>query len=224
MHRWNVYTTFAEAAKKAADFLADNIADCIQNKGICHVILPGGNTPVPSLEILAEKSLPWDKVHWYMGDERCLPQAHAERNDLMVEKHLWSRISKTNIHRIPAELGPDKGAELYREEIKSIDVFDIAFIGMGEDGHTASLFPGHEALKDNRSVIPVYDSPKPPPERVSLSLETLKKTKVKIVLVAGKAKSAVVAMIKSGEPLPINSIGDIDWIVDEDANTNATMS
>lgn len=218
MHQWNVYNTFEEAAKKAADFLADNIEDCIQNKGICHVILPGGNTPVSSLEQLAEKSLSWDKVHWYMGDERCYPQGHSERNDLMVENHLWSRISATNIHRIPAELGAEKGAELYRKEITSIGFFDIAFLGMGEDGHTASLFPGHVALEDNRSVIPVYDSPKLPSERVSLSRDTLSKTKNKIVLVSGNAKAAVITLIKAGEQLPINSIGDIHWFIDEDSN------
>ena len=217
MHQWNVYKTFEEAAKKAADFLAASIEDCLQAKGVCHVILPGGNTPVPTLELLAEKSLSWDKIHWYMGDERCYPQGHSERNDLMVENHLWSHISQTNIHRMPAELGAEKGAELYRNEIKAINNFDIAFLGMGEDGHTASLFPNHIALEDERSVIPVYDSPKPPSDRVSLSRKTLNKTLIKIVLVGGNSKSGVIAKIKDGENLPINTIGDIHWFVDEAA-------
>lgn len=222
MHKWFVYKEFNEAAKEAAEFLAKNIEECIETNGVCHVILPGGNTPVPSLELLAKKSLPWSKVHWYLGDERCCPQGHADRNDLMLDKHLWSRISQTNIHRMFAELGAEKAAELYREEMKSIEAFDVAFLGMGEDGHTASLFPDHEALEDNRSVIPVYNSPKPPPERVSLSTETLRKTKVKIVLVSGKEKATVVSRIKKGESLPINSIGDIHWFIDEAANAVAT--
>lgn len=219
MHKWLVYKAFDESAKKAADFLAECIEKCIDGKGQCHVILPGGNTPVPSLEILAEMSLPWEKVHWYLGDERCCPQGHSDRNDLMLDNHLWSRISKTNIHRIPAELGAEKAAELYREEIKSIESFDVAFLGMGEDGHTASLFPNHEALDDNRSVIPVFHSPKLPPERVSLSVDTLRKTKIKIVLASGKEKAIVIDMIKKDNPLPINSIGDIHWFIDEAANT-----
>lgn len=217
MHQWNVYKKFEEAAKQAADFLAASIEDCLQDKGVCHVILPGGNTPVLTLELLAEKSLSWNKIHWYMGDERCYPQGHSERNDLMVDNHLWSRISKTNIHLMPAELGAEKGAELYRNEIKVINNFDIAFLGMGEDGHTASLFPNHLALKDERSVIPVYDSPKPPSDRVSLSRNTLTKTKIKIVLAVGHSKSDVIAKIKAGENLPINTIGDIYWFVDEAA-------
>ena len=225
MHQWNVYSSFDKAASQAADFLAANIQNCIQDKGVCHVILPGGNTPIQSLEQLADKSLPWDKVHWYLGDERCLPQGDAERNDLMLDKHLWSRISRlstTNIHRIAAELGAEKGAQLYREEIKSIEIFDIAFLGMGEDGHTASLFPSHDALADDRSVIPVYHSPKPPSARVSLSLATLLKTKLKVVLVGGKEKAPIIAKIKANERLPINSIGDIHWFVDEAATINHT--
>lgn len=221
MHKWLVYKSFQEAANKTADFLAECIGKYIDEKGQCHVILPGGNTPILSLEILAEKSLPWGKVHWYPGDERCCPRGHADRNDLMLDNHLWSRISKTNVHRMSAELGAENGAELYREEIKLIETFDIAFLGMGEDGHTASLFPNHDALADQRSVIPVFNSPKPPPERVSLSIDTLRKTKTKIVLVSGKEKAAVINTIKQNNPLPINSIGDIYWFIDEAANTNS---
>ena len=224
MHQWNVYQTFDQAAKKAADFIADNIKKCIQEQGICCVILPGGHTPVTSLKLLAKKTLAWDKVHWYLGDERCCPQGDKERNDLMLDKHLWSRISQTNIHRIPAELGPDKAAEFYREEIKLINTFDIAFLGMGEDGHTASLFPNHQALDDTRSVIPVYDSPKPPAERVSLSIETLRKTKIRVVLVGGKTKTSVISKIKADVALPINCIGDIHWFIDEDASSIAKTS
>jgi 6-phosphogluconolactonase len=219
MHKWFVYKEFDKAAKMAADYLAESIETCIKEKGICHVILPGGNTPVTSLELLSEKSLSWDKVHWYLGDERCYPQGHSERNDLMLDNHLWSRILPTHIHRIPAELGAEIAAELYREEIKSVDTFDIAFLGMGEDGHTASLFPHNNALEDNRSVVPVYHSPKPPGDRVSLSINTLRNTKNKVVLVGGDAKTPVITKIKADEGLPINCIGDIHWFIDEAANT-----
>lgn len=217
MHQWNIYTTFNEASQQAADFLALQIERCIQSKDICHVILPGGNTPVESLRMLAEKKLDWEKVHWYLGDERCLPQGDSERNDLMLEKTLWSKLADTHVHRIAAELGAEQAAALYRDEIKEINEFDIAYLGMGEDGHTASLFPEHEALQDHRPVIPVYHSPKPPSDRVSLSLDTLAKTKCKIVLVSGQSKAAILTQIKAGDKLPINSIGDIDWFVDKAA-------
>lgn len=219
MHQWNIYSNFNEASMQAADFLAQKIEHYIDLNGVCHVILPGGNTPVDSLRMLAEKSLDWDKVHWYLGDERCLPKGDSERNDLMLQNTLWSKMDKTHVHRIAAELGVEEAAMKYRKEIKDINQFDIAYLGMGEDGHTASLFPEHEALADSRSVIPVYHSPKPPSDRVSLSLETLAKTKIKIVLVSGKSKAPVISQIKVGDTLPINSIGDIHWFIDEDATS-----
>jgi 6-phosphogluconolactonase len=217
MHKWYVYSKLDDASKAAADFIADNIEKNIHKKGVCHVILPGGNTPANCLGYLAEKELSWDKVHWYLGDERCYPQGHVERNDVMLDNYLWSRISNTNINRIPVELGAEEAAEVYRELILSIDSFDIAFLGLGEDGHTASLFPESKALHDKRSVVPVYDSPKTPQERVTLSINTFRNSQCRVVLASGTAKSDVISRIRKGEQLPINCLGDIRWFVDEAA-------
>ncbi len=223
MHKWFIYKEFEQAAKSAADYLADNIASTIQTKGVCHVVLPGGNTPKSCLAYLSEKTVSWGKVHWYLGDERCLPEGHRERNDVMLGEYFWSRLPDTNIHTIPAELGAESAAKAYRKIVNSIDHFDIAFLGMGEDGHTASLFPGNKALNDTRTVVPVYDSPKPPAERVSLSIETLKKAKNRIVLAGGAGKAPVIERIKSGQLLPINCIGEINWYVDE-ASVSANVT
>lgn len=217
MHEWHVYSEFEDASKAAADFLANKIESCIKQKGICHVILPGGNSPKSCLGYLATKPLAWKHVHWYLGDERCYPQEHPDRNDVMLQKNLWSLISDTNIHIIPAELGAEEAAALYRNVISSVEYFDIAFLGIGEDGHTASLFPGNEALHDTRSVIPVHHSPKPPSERVSLSVTTLRNAHCRLVLAGGSAKASIIAMIKNGAALPINSLGDIQWYLDEAA-------
>jgi len=219
MHEWHIYPDFTEASKQTAEFLAEKIQHVIDEKGACHIILPGGNTPAESLGYLATKSLDWDKIHWYLGDERCLPSLDPERNDLMLYNNLWSKIGSTHIYRIPTELGAKEAAAIYRNVIKDIERFDIAYLGMGEDGHTASLFPQHEALDDHRSVIPVSHSPKPPSDRVSLSLVTLSKAKIKIVLVSGQNKAGVIKRIKEGESLPVNRIGDINWFIDEAANT-----
>jgi 6-phosphogluconolactonase len=223
MHKWHVYPEFDDASKSAADFIAGNIEKKLQENDICRVILPGGNTPAICLSYLSEKELPWDKVHWYLGDERCYPRDHAERNDVMLEKYLWSRISSTNVNNIPAELGAEEAAEVYREVINSVNSFDIAFLGLGEDGHTASLFPDNEALNDIRSVIPVYNSPKAPEDRVSLSLNTLRKAECRVVLTGGTAKADVISRIKRGEQLPINRLGDINWYVDEAALSETTL-
>lgn len=217
MHKWNVYKEFDEASKAAANFIATNIKECIHDKGICHVVLSGGNTPARCLNYLATKSIVWEKVHWYLADERCYPKGHAERNDLMLQNNLWSLISAANIHVMPAEQGAQQATIVYRDTIKAIDNFDIAFLGVGEDGHTASLFPGNAALDDLNSVVAVFNSPKAPDERVSLSIETLRNTSCRLVLAGGEGKAPIISRIKSGELLPINSLGDISWFVDEAA-------
>ncbi|MCK4587837.1 MAG: 6-phosphogluconolactonase [Gammaproteobacteria bacterium] len=222
MHEWFVYSEFDDASKAAADFIAEQIESSIKKKGVCHVILPGGNTPAQCLGYLANKKLPWNQVHWYLGDERCYPSGHVDRNDNMLQNNLWSKIPNAIIHRIPAELGAEEAAKIYRKVISDVDYFDIAFLGMGEDGHTASLFPDNEALHDSRSVIPVKNSPKVPSERVSLSMETLRKAGCRIVLTGGFGKADVITRIKKGELLPINSLGDINWYVDEAAVSTST--
>lgn len=223
MHKWFIYDEFDAVSKAAAEFLAKEIEACLRNKNICHVILPGGNTPATCLRYLANKKLPWEKIHWYLGDERCFPRGHADRNDVMLDKNFWSLLSITNIHLIPAELGAEKAAEHYREEIATVDHFDIAFLGIGEDGHTASLFPENQALGDSRSVIPVYHSPKPPSDRVSLSLQTLRNAHCKVVLASGLSKASIIERIKNGESFPINCIGDINWFIDQDALSLVTI-
>lgn len=220
MHKWNVYKEFDEASKAAADFLASKISDCIEKNAVCHVALSGGNTPARCLNNLATNSISWEKVHWYLADERCYPEGHEERNDLMLRKNLWSLISDTNIHIIPAELGAEEAAAKYRDIVSSIEYIDIIFLGIGEDGHTASLFPDNKALLDSRTVVPVYDSPKRPNERVSLSINMIKKSPCKVVLAGGDSKAAIISRVKNGEPLPVNSVGSINWYMDEAAQLN----
>jgi len=214
MHKWFVFKKFEQAAQAAADFIAETIEITLEQSGRCHVALSGGNTPKYCLTCLAAKNLSWHKVHWYLGDEHCLPVGHVERNDVMLDKYLWSQISDTHIHRIRTEQGAETAAALYREVISDIGHFDIVFLGVGEDGHTASLFPDNAALSDKYSVVPVYNAPKSPSERVSLSAETLKKSSNRIILAGGKEKASIIKRIKVGEMLPVNSVGDIHWYID----------
>ena len=215
MHSWHIYSEFEQASKAAADFLVEHIKKNIRKKDSCHVVLPGGKSPARCLSYLLQAALPWHKIHWYLGDERCYPAGHAERNDVMLQNNLWSHIDKPVIHRIPAEQGAEAAAAIYREEISVIKKFDIVFLGMGEDGHTASLFPHNAALEDTRSVVPVYNSPKAPDSRVSLSINTLRKAQCRMVLTGGVEKADVIKQIKEKAPLPVNCIGDINWFIDE---------
>ncbi len=215
MHHWTLYSSLDSAAKGAADFIAKQIAVSIAARGVCHMIVPGGNTPAGCFAALAEHSLPWEQLHCYPGDERCYEVGHSGRNDVMIRTHLLSRLPAIHFHPIPAELGAEQAAKKYRTVVDAIDAFDIAFVGMGEDGHTASLFPGHPALAETASVVAVHDAPKPPADRVSLTLPQLREARSRVVLAGGASKAATMARICAGEPLPVNLIGDIHWFVDE---------
>lgn len=217
MHKWYVYKDLNQASKEAARFLAEEIKKSVKERGLCHVVLPGGNSPELCLQYLSEMVLPWDKIHWYPGDERVLPEGDSERNDVMLRKNLWSKIPAGVFHTIPTEVGIEKSIDLFENEIKDLHDIDIAFLGMGEDGHTASLFPDNDALNDDRDIVPVFNSPKPPEERVSFGINKLSKARVRMVLAAGKSKSKILSRIKLGDKLPINRIGNINWFVDEAA-------
>jgi len=217
MHEWKIFSCISEASRAAADFIAEQIELAISLRDVCYVLLPGGVTPVVCLRKLSEKNIPWEKVHWYLGDERCVAKSHASRNDLMLEINFWSRIPNANKYSIPAELGAEQGAAAYSEMIAPIKHFDIAFLGLGEDGHTASLFPDNAALNDTHPAVPVFNSPKPPGERVSVSVDTLKNARCRVILTAGAAKAEVLSKIRSGENLPVNTIGPVHWFVDSEA-------
>lgn len=214
-----IYPDAEAVARAAAEYLWTRFTACVNEKGCCHVALPGGSTPGRCLELLSSKDLPWEHIHWYLGDERCYPQGHPERNDSMIQLRFWSRIEAPhdNLHAIPAELGPEAAAEKYAGLIKTIRKLDIIMLGMGEDGHTASLFPGNAALEDKRAVVPVYNAPKPPSDRVSLGMTTLQAASQRVVLVTGRNKHQALMRITRGERLPVSQVGACRWFVDEAA-------
>jgi 6-phosphogluconolactonase len=214
-----IYPGSEQVAQAVADYLCLQITVCVKQKGFCHVVLPGGSTPARCLEILAEKSLPWKNIHWYPGDERCYPVGHAERNDTMINAKLFSQqiSASKNFHPIPAELGAEQGAENYAALLDATAGMDIVVLGMGEDGHTASLFPGNVALDDQRSAVPVYNAPKAPEQRVSIGLTTLQNAAECIIIATGENKREALAKLKQGEVLPVGLVGADVWFIDDAA-------
>lgn len=219
-NHFHLYDNPELLADAAANFIALKIKECLEKQPRCRIALPGGSTPARCLKNLSELELPWSQIDWYVGDERCLPVGAEERNDSMINQMLFSQtsVSEKNFFPIKAELGAEKAAEDYALSICAFNKFDIAILGMGEDGHTASLFPDNKALNDQRTVVPVFDAPKPPSDRVSLSLSTFAAATIRIVLIAGKDKKLALDKVKAGEPLPVNSIGHNEWFVDGAAN------
>ncbi len=200
MHCFNCYKDPELAAQAAANYIYKEIRIFLEEKNVCHIALPGGSTPAKCLELLALKKLPWENIHCYIGDERCLPVGDAERNDTMIRDKLWSRVDipLQNQHVIAAERGADIAAGLYADVVNASGRLDIVVLGMGEDGHTASLFPDNPALHDTRTVVPVYNAPKPPPERVSLGINTLRAAAHRVALVTGSGKRDAMHQVKAG--------------------------
>jgi 6-phosphogluconolactonase len=204
-------------ADVAAALVAELIAEALALRGVAHVALAGGTTPRLMYERLELET--WAGVELWFGDERCVGPTDPESNFRMVEESLLPHAPGVVVHRIEGELGPEAAADAYdalvRERVppagdgdaegeegsgaSRIASFDVNLLGIGPDGHTASLFPGNPALGvTGRAVVGVRGSPKPPPERVSLTLEVLRAARETIVLAAGASKAAAVSAILAG--------------------------
>lgn len=198
------------------------------------VALSGGSTPRALYERLAAvemaERIPWRKVHLFWGDERCVPPDHPESNYGLAAAALLSRVPlpTENIHRIWGELPPAQAASLYEAELRAFfgetPAFDLVFLGMGEDGHTASLFPDSPALKEStRWAVHVAHTAPPPPlvSRVTLTFSVLNAARRVVFLVSGAAKAARFAQVWRGDDFPAAQIhpknGELLWLVDCDA-------
>lgn len=219
-YRRHICANAEELNVVVADELAYLIQTVVLNRGICHMVFPGGRSPRGVFEILTRKTLPWSALHLYPSDERCVPQGSSDRNDVLIDELLLSDVHfpEKNLHRIPAELGAEEGAHRYNELLSHVPRFDIAFLGVGEDGHTASLFPGSSTLEDERTVVPVFGSPKPPTDRVSIGLARLREAHERWVVVAGLEKKNILSQMSLRNDLPVNRILPTRLFVDQFAS------
>lgn len=208
--RWHRYSTTAEleAAAVRAIRLAAQLA--ISQRGEFHIVLSGGNTPRRIYETLRSADSDWSAWHVYFGDERCLPPNHRERNSCMAAQ-AWLNyvdIPPAQIHVIAAENGADLAASNYAQIVDRVERFDLVLLGLGEDGHTASLFPRHDpgSTPDAPAALAVHDAPKPPSERVSLSAYRLGAAHRVMFLVTGEAKRQAVHDWRNGIDIPAAAI------------------
>jgi 6-phosphogluconolactonase len=208
------FTVLATAEDVAEDAAAD-IAEALRD-GARTLVLTGGTTPQRCYELLAELDVEWGRVAVLFGDERCVPPTDPESNYRMVKQLLLDKVSPATVYRMPAELGPDVGADEYAQVIELVAPLDLVILGVGEDGHVASLFPGHPALKAEGLTIGIHDSPKPPPERVTLTLEAIRDAGRVIILATGAGKADAVARAKRGE-VPAGMIDGAQWLIDRAA-------
>jgi len=208
--RWIPAADAGELRRAGFKRIVDAAGRAIAARGAFAISLAGGNTPRGVYAMLREADTDWALWHIYYGDERCVSRGDPERNSRMA-RDAWLDhvpIPAANIHEIPAELGADAGAAAYAKALKGLGDFDLTLLGLGEDGHTASLFPGHEWGDSFGSpgAIAVFDAPKLPSERVSLSAARLSHSREVLFLVAGESKRGAVAKWSSGANIPARAI------------------
>jgi 6-phosphogluconolactonase len=202
----------------SADALADAVAELvgaeIRAAPSLRLALAGGTTPLRAYERLAGMDLPWGRVSVFFGDERCVPPDHSESNYRAAREALLDRVAPLTVCRMPGELGPDAGAELY-EPLVLAHPLDLVLLGIGPDGHTASLFPGHPALTASGHVVGVRGAPKPPPERISLTLHALREARKVVIVASGADKRDAFGRAQRRE-VPAGLIPDALWYVTKD--------
>jgi len=201
--RWHFSDSDSAWLAQALAFVACAEREALAARGEFHIVLAGGSTPRIVYEALAREPHDWPRWQVWFGDERCLPVDHPERNSVMAQVLLEKIGHASAVHPIPAELGPVKAAAAYADELAGVGDFDLVILGLGEDGHTASLFPRHtpgHSADDAPDAIAVYDAPKPPPERVSLSAGRLSRARQVLFLVSGLGKREALRHWRVGDP------------------------
>jgi 6-phosphogluconolactonase len=200
----------AVAARAAAD-IARYLKSSREQRRVAHLALSGGSTPRRTYELLGEKPAELESVEVWFADERCVAPEDEQSNYRLVADTLLAPggIEPELVHRMQGELGPEEGARRYahalreglRSGVQELPVLDLIVLGIGPDGHVASLFPGSPALDvgDDVLCLGVRDSPKPPPERITLSLAVLRAARRCLLLATGASKAdAIDATL--GEP------------------------
>jgi 6-phosphogluconolactonase len=208
--RWIGTPDVTTLQRMAYQRIVDSASRAIERHGRFLIVLAGGNTPRRVYDLLRAAPTEWSRWQVYFGDERCVPPDSADRNSRMASD-IWLEhvpIAQHQMHVIPAELGPEAAAVSYADTLRGVGNFDLVLLGLGEDGHTASLFPAHDwgVEPDAPDVLAVFDAPKPPSQRVSLSAARLSRAGSVLFLVEGESKRDAVARWRMGDNIPARSI------------------
>ena len=209
-YRWHEYADLPALQDAAVAAILDSAASAIQERGRFNLVLAGGESPREIYRRLCIAPADWSLWHIYYGDERCMPPTPEELNSHMAEEAWLSHVSipPAQIHAIPNGPRADKAAEAYAQALRDVGYFDLTLLGLGADGHTASLFPGNDwgMAADSPDTLAVFNSPKRPPQRVSLSAARLNRSRRIIFLVNGESKHKAVARWRAGEKIPARAI------------------
>lgn len=233
----------SELARTAAAIFRTTAKDCVTQKKLFTVAISGGSTPRDMHRLLVEKpyrsDIPWKETHIFWVDERCVPVDDPASNYGLAKKDFLEQISIPlgQIHPMPVGFAPEEGAKKYQEEMvrifqiqeKDFPIFDLVYLGMGKDGHTASLFPGTQSHSEsNRWVIAVKGGT-PNVYRLTLTYNVLNRAKRVFFLVSGKEKAPIVRTVLENKDalLPAQKIqpvqGKLTWLLDKEAASLLTV-
>jgi 6-phosphogluconolactonase len=209
----------AEAFDSAAvDWIRQRVDEVLQHADQCHLMLAGGGTPLPIYQRLAAQAdMPWQRIVIYFGDERCVPSMTPENNAFMAISRLFPDgvPEDVTVHRMCGEEEPDQAARDYESLLPPR--IDILLLGMGDDGHTASIFPGSVALdEERRRVMPVIGN-KVPLQRLTITPPVIREARHVLVMAQGEEKADAVrwALIEGSAPASLATDGD--WLLDRQA-------
>lgn len=208
--RWHVCNSETEVWERSVEWITSTALNAINTNGIFRIVLAGGNTPRAIYDRLHGIETNWQAWQIWFGDERCLPNNDPKRNSRMIIDSWLHHVPvlEENINIIRGELGAELAAKKYCAKLAKIPIFDLVLLGLGEDGHTASLFQGGEWENDQtaKDALPVFDAPYVPSERVSLSAKRLSKTRAALYIITGKNKINAVNKWRQGQQIPATAI------------------
>jgi 6-phosphogluconolactonase len=208
--RWYLFPSVQALQTEAVSMIARAAEQAIIDSGAFRLVLAGGNTPRALYERLRALKTKWEAWHIYFGDERCLPAIDPERNSTMAREAWLDHVPvpQQQVYAIPSEMGATAAAAAYSSTLQQVGEFDLVLLGLGEDGHTASLFPGSDWGQEAGApdALPIFDAPKTPAERVSLSAWRLSQAKQVLFLVTGESKHEAVMNWRAGANIPARAI------------------
>ena len=229
----HVYSSSEVLSRAAARMFAARSEEAIEERGRFAVVLAGGSTPETMYGILARDymaRIDWSRVYVFFGDERSVPPHHEDSNHKMASEVLLDHVPVANVHRMRGELPPDEAAEAYEEELRTFfgaedaPRFDLILLGVGGDGHTASLFPETSALEVHDRWVVANPVLKLDTTRITLTVPVINAARAVLFLVAGGDKAEALEKILEGDPDPreypaslIQPQGGPAWMLDEAA-------
>ncbi|MBR3663080.1 MAG: 6-phosphogluconolactonase [Desulfovibrio sp.] len=234
----HIHKNPATMAERAAHILAAACEEAIEERGVFRIALSGGVTPIPLFRLLAAHDwadrLPWDKMCFFFVDERCVDPEHPDSNYGLARRELLSKVPATHFYRMRGESDPVAAAAKYEEQIRqefgisgnALPRFDFIILGMGEDGHTGSIFPNSPAMAERKRLVIDQYVPERKADRITMTLPVINNARCCLFLVTGKEKHAVLSKalnLLDAPTLPAQhvhpTVGDLIWIVDEAAAT-----